>query len=182
MSSLSPQPAELPATLPRVDVDAELNLARATLQQAFSYWKRVKGDRRMPRRADLVPREMKAFISHIALVEPRKLPGGTRDYFVRLAGTRIDEIFGPRGGHMLTDGLSPELAARWRAPFDHVMTTGEPLRLSGRLSYRNMNWIEFEGFYAPLGEESAPPSMFFYGFAIMGGQRPRRSDTPDEAA
>jgi hypothetical protein len=108
---------------------------------------------------------MRSFLPHVALVEVKPGPGGEPDYFVRLAGTAIEEVLGKRTGRSLTQDLPPALAQRWRAQFDAVLKSRQPLRATGRIAYDNKTWLEAEILYAPLSEDGTDVSMVFLAFA-----------------
>jgi hypothetical protein len=165
MRGRNPSPGLSELALPPVAYDATLAFAHPALVKAFAYWNSRRGERAMPARADIRPQDMRGFLSHVGLIEVQPGTGGKPDYFVRLAGTSIEEVLGKRTGRPLTDGLAPALAERWRAQFDMVLQSRQPLRATGRVGYDNKSWLEAEIFYAPLGEHGATVSMVFIAFA-----------------
>jgi hypothetical protein len=167
MSTRSGLATDIEAVSLAIAYDESCGFEHPALQAAFSHWQKLCAGRTMPKRTELVPREMAAFIAHLGLVEIRRQDDGGVDYFVRLSGSRIDEVIGPRSQRMLTDGLSAEMGARWRAQFDHVLKHSRPLRASGRIAYRNMAWFEIECLYAPLGQ-AGTIDMILFGFAVSG--------------
>jgi hypothetical protein len=130
------------------------------LQEAFDYWNTVRGERIMPTRGELLPREMRRFISHVGLIEPVSDKDGVTDYFVRLAGSDVEEIFGPRTGRPLGEGVPPEIVARWRIGYDMVQRSAKPVKATAGVAYKGKNWIQVEVLVAPLGEDSTPSSFF----------------------
>jgi hypothetical protein len=156
-----------PAELPRILYDPALDFVHPKLIKAYAYWRERCGSRPLPQRSDLDPVAMRGFISHVGLFEVRKEGDGSIDYFVRLAGGRIDDVFGWRGGRPLTDDLPPEIARRWREPLDRVIETGRPIRARSRIAYENKIWMDGEMFYAPLGECATAPAMIFFAFAVL---------------
>ncbi|HEY2444594.1 MAG TPA: PAS domain-containing protein [Rhizomicrobium sp.] len=151
--------------LPPVTYDATLSFAHPALVKAFAYWNSRRGERAMPARADIRPQDMRGFLPHVALIEVQPGPGDKRDYFVRLAGTSVEEVLGRRSGRPLTEGLDAALAERWRAQFDVVLASRQPLRATGRVAYDNKSWLEAEILYAPLSEDGATVGMVFIAFA-----------------
>src|SRR5260370_37102735 len=86
------------SALPPITYDPTLSFAHPALVKAFTYWNSSRGERAMPTRADIAPRRMRSFLPHVALIEVKPRPGAEPDYFVRLAGTAIEEVLGKRTG------------------------------------------------------------------------------------
>ena len=56
-----------------IAIDDSLNFLQPATIEALAYWKSKLDGRLMPSRQDLDPRQMRAFMPNIALVELRKL-------------------------------------------------------------------------------------------------------------
>ncbi len=82
-----------------------------------------------------------------------------------LAGTRVEQIFGPIGGKSISEVLTEEIEARWRSYFDAVCDAVRPLRISGRVAFENKIWLESEALIAPLGQAGEPVTMLFAALA-----------------
>lgn len=169
---VQPENSLVPVELPRVEYDPTLTFLHTKVIDAFAYWNACRGLRPLPRRADLDPVAMRSFIAHVALFDVRRKGDGSVDYFVRLAGTRVEDVFGSRGRRMLTEGLAPEIVSRWRQPVDRVLETGRPLRTRSRVAFQNQTWIDGEALHAPLGESPTAPDMIFFAFGILSANPP----------
>jgi hypothetical protein len=165
-----------PTELPRILYDPSLAFVHPKVIEAFAYWTERRGSRPLPRRSDLDPVAMRGFISHVGIFDVRREGDGSVDYFVRIAGGRIDDVFGWRGGRSLTDDLPPHIARRWREPVDRVVETGRPVRARSRIAYENKVWIEGEMLYAPLGESPTALNMIFFAFAVLSVTRSTDQD------
>lgn len=139
--------------LPPVFVDRSLNLMRAATIKGRDYWNSLRGTRPMPSRADVSPRDMREFLSHVGLVEVVAGTDGAVDYTMRIAGGKIEEIFGSLTGQPIAKSLPPETASRWRLVFDEIRKGGVPLAVTGRVAYANLRHLKYELFVAPLGED-----------------------------
>ncbi|HSM95979.1 MAG TPA: PAS domain-containing protein [Rhizomicrobium sp.] len=139
--------------LPPVFVDRTLALTRSATIKGRDYWKNLRGNRAMPTRGDIAPRDMREFLSHVGLVEVVTGANGTVDYTMRVAGGKIEEIFGPLSGQPISRSLPPETVSRWGLVFDEIRKVGVPLAVSGRVAYANLRHLKYELFAAPLGEE-----------------------------
>lgn len=64
-------------------------MANDVIAQAQSYWDRIRGGRRMPRRADLDPVEIPRLLPFVMLVD---VLAGPLDFRFRLIGTAINAI------------------------------------------------------------------------------------------
>lgn len=140
-----------------------LRTARPETTLARDYWESFRRTGQLPKRADLAPSEMKAFLSHVGLIDVRPRSDG-RDYFIRLAGSRWEAVFGPMKGKLIQEFLPPHVEARWRLLFDSVGARMEPVRVTTRISFKDMMWLAAEMFVAPLAEDDTGTSSFFICF------------------
>ena len=147
--------------MPPVHIDRSLNhLTRVPTMKGRDYWLALRGGRPMPARADISPRDMREFLPYVGLIELASMPEGGEDYAVRLAGGKIEEVFGSRGGQPIGKTLPPETAARWRLVFDEVRRTRAPLVATSRVAFNNMRHLKQELFIAPLGEDEQVQMLF----------------------
>jgi len=146
--------------MPPVHIDRTLNLTRAATIKGRDYWLALRGDRQMPARAEISPRDMREFLPYVGLIEHAPLPEGGEDYFVRLVGGKVEEIFGPMTGQFITKTLPPEIADRWRLILDEVRRSKAPLVATSRVAYNNLRHLKQEVFIAPLGENGTVQVLF----------------------
>lgn len=133
--------------------DETLSFGREPNKLAFAYWASCCRGRTMPSRANLNPTQMKKFSPHIGLVEIKDQPGAAPPYFIRRAGSRWEDVYGPMTGKYIGEFMPPPIAAQWVEAFDRVRENKIPLRLTARIDFKNKRWLEAEIFIAPLGEE-----------------------------
>ena len=150
----------VPDDLPPVFVDRSLALTRTPTIKGRDYWNRLRGERPMPTRAEIVPRDMRVFLPQVGLVEAVPGADGVVDYTMRVAGGKVEEIFGPLTGQPISKSLPPETVSRWRLVFDEIRKGGVPLAVSGRVAYANLRHLKYELFAAPLGEEGNVVAIF----------------------
>ena len=95
------------------------------LREVFEYWDKARGERGMPRRADLdPPRKMPRLLKHIQLMDV--VNGGER-FFCRVIGTAIVEALGRDGtGKHLDELFSGERLAFVEQSFREVCETRKP--------------------------------------------------------
>ena len=142
--------------------DWTLQFERSETILARDYWSSKYSNGRMPRRSDLVPKQMKAFMPHIGLIEVRPAP--VDDYFIRLAGSRWEDVFGAMRGKFLRDFLPTHIEGRWRLLFDSVCAAKLPVRVSTHITFEDKHWIATEMFVAPLSDNGGALSMLFMCF------------------
>jgi hypothetical protein len=142
--------------------DWNLKFTRPATRLAHEYWESCRAGRTMPTRADLKPAAMHKFTEHVGLVEVRAEPGPDVDYFIRRAGTKWEQVFGPMTGRLIHDFLPPEIETRWREVFDPVRTRVVPVRVTTGITFQRKTWLETEMFVGPLGADRV--SMLFLTF------------------
>lgn len=142
-----------------ITVDESLSFTHPLISAAFAYWQICCHGRKMPERADLRPSDMRNYIAHVAFVDVPASSG--QDYFVRVAGSKIEEVFGKRSARHLLDGVPKELHSHWLRPFEMVRTASRPLRGNGSVTYRSQHWLNAEILYAPLGKDGSVSTVFF---------------------
>jgi hypothetical protein len=129
----------------------------AITRTAASYWTALKGNRVLPARAQLAPRDMRAILSNVVLL--RVVDDG-RDYEYRIAGQAFVWAYSaPFGGLFLSDveAANPEHGERMRALYEHVRSTAAPIGLQGWIG-RNLpqaRFIYHETVLLPFGDDSA---------------------------
>jgi hypothetical protein len=136
---------------------------------AFDYWLSVRGKRIMPSLNDIVPKRMQAFIAHVSLIDILVADDDTTSYQVRVAGSEVEAVLGPRTGKPLLDGVPKELEQRWLEPLEQVRRSAKPLRGSGRVTFGHKTDLVGEYLHAPLGD-GAVPTAIFCAFAASPAQ------------
>lgn len=152
--------ASIADEMPPVHIDRSLHLTRASTIKGRDYWLALRGDKPMPARADITPRSMREFLPYVGLIELTALPEGGEDYAVRLAGGKIEEVFGSLTGQPIRNTLPPEIAARWRLLFEEVRRSKAPLVVTSRMAFNNQRHLKQELFIAPLGENGTVQMLF----------------------
>jgi hypothetical protein len=159
-----------PPVLPPLTLDWTLTFKHRATKLALAYWISRRGKRNRPTRADIDPVEMKEFLPNAALVEVHYRAGEDCRYRIRLAGTEVEQVFGPISGRDIESAFPPELATRWRENFDTAREAERPVRLAGHVAFENKLWLAFEALLAPLGDEHEPVSMLYGAFASWPDQ------------
>ena len=106
----------------------DLSFQRPVNAKALAYWRARAAGRAMPARADIDPVDMRGFIANVGLVDVLADGRETPEFRVRLAGTAVEEVFGPVTGKTLSE-LPPYFATRWTDLFTTVAGHGAALRV-----------------------------------------------------
>ncbi|MDE2134935.1 MAG: PAS domain-containing protein [Alphaproteobacteria bacterium] len=146
-----------------LEFDWTLQLTKPATILACEYWRSRCGGRSMPNRNDLDPVAMRKFTPHVGLIDIRKAEDGTTDYFIRRAGTKWEEVYGPMTGRYLWEFLPPEIEPNWREVFGAVQAAKAPVRVTTGIDFQGKTWLKAEMFVAPLGE-GGDVSMLFMTF------------------
>jgi hypothetical protein len=149
-----------PVPLTPIFHDWSLAFEQEIPRDALAYWNACRATRAMPRASDISAKGMKKFLTHVSLLEILTNIDGSVDYFVRLTGERVRELYGPVAHKKLAEFLPGEMEERWRGMLDLVRNERRPLRVHGRMSYGGHIWLYQETLLAPLGDEDDQPGMF----------------------
>ncbi len=112
-------------------VIAPADVENAVGRAAYAYWRMLKGERRMPSRAALSPREMKGMLRNVVLL--RVVDGGA-DYEYRIVGDLFVWAYGSQFRDMRLsqiEAVAPEHGAGMRRLYEYVRTTAAPLAFHG---------------------------------------------------
>lgn len=132
--------------------DWTLQFLRVETAAAHEYWSACRSTRPMPSRSDLKPTAMRKFTEHVGLVEVQHEAAGEAGYFIRRAGGKWEEVFGPMTGRYIQEFLPPQIEMRWREALGAVCNAKAPVRVTTRIQFQQKNWLKAELFFAPLGE------------------------------
>jgi hypothetical protein len=137
--------------------------------QLLSVWQAKAGNRPMPLRSELTPRDLKDVLRHIVLIQ-REGENPSR-YFWRLIGTSVTDIIGHHTGKRLEDHVPPEHLSRWTDSYDLILDSSKPWRFFGHVRIRSRDYLDAEHLYVPLASDNGVPSY------VMGlcHYTPRRS-------
>jgi len=133
-------------------------------------WRSKAGDRPMPARSQLTPRDLKDVLRNIVVFE--RIGQNPSRYMFRLIGTGLTEVAGHVTGKTFEECVPAELLPRWNECGDLILDGEQPLRFIGRVHLRGREYLDAEHLYVPLANDSGVPAF------IMGLCRytPRRSD------
>ncbi len=127
-------------------------LEHPDLKATYDYWRRVTGDRPMPARAEISPKELRQTLRTIHIYDV--LDGGA-DYRLRLVGTGVfPGLSDDQTGKLLSEHPDPGIRLRFAGALNHVVANVAPVRsISLRKTGQMLYDAHTEGLWLPLGQD-----------------------------
>ena len=149
--------------------DFEQTIADPLLLALYRYWRRKAGDRRMPRRDEMDPIEMKPWLSNLALIE---FMGSVETYWVKLEGTNIEAFYGNRrtgrGIEALTSESERELMMAQYCP---VVEQGIPAFHEAEFENSHGQLSPHIKLILPLSDDGVAMNMVIAGIYFKSPER-----------
>ncbi len=122
----------------------------------LSVWREKAGDRPMPTRSQITPRDLKDILRHVVLIQREQ--GDPSRYSWRLIGTSVSEIVGHHTGKHLDEHIPAEHLSRWTDSYDLILKSQKPWRFFGRVRIRERDYLDAEHLYVPLANDAGEPT------------------------
>jgi hypothetical protein len=122
---------------------------------AALYWRLLRGDRNLPPRSWLAPRDMRAILRNVVLL---KVIDGGKDYEYRIVGDMFAWAYDIqfRGMRLSRiEAAAPGHGGRMRGLYEHVRATAKPLAIQGWVGREipEARFVYYETVLLPLGED-----------------------------
>lgn len=125
----------------------------------YAYWRRQRGARAMPRRADIMPGEIPRLLPHIQIVD--RVDGR---YRYRLSGTAINEAYGrEHSGKFLDAVLTPDRLRLAIETYDQLYAAKRPLVARSVLLTRDDRRVVALRLMLPLSDDGTTVNKVFVG-------------------
>jgi hypothetical protein len=122
-------------------------------QTLYAYWQRKLVGRRMPARSDIDPLDLKAVLPNLILLDVHAEP---LDFRVRVAGTRIYDIFGADlTGRSVRDLTPPLLSDAIWASLETMTRDGLPQHVHLEFATASGYARSYRVLRLPLGDDGA---------------------------
>lgn len=140
--------------------DGEANLRHPDLLRLLDYWRRKRGERDFPRRADVDPLDLAFMLERIALTEVHENP---RRYRLRLVGSWWLQLVGFESTGMWVDDW-PHVNQRKliQDTYDGLIAERRPICML-RDAWVDDRQLRYEILLLPLSEDNARISMIMTG-------------------
>ena len=119
------------------------------LASALALWREKAGRHAMPHRADMTARPMKAYLSHVSIIE-RVGAGRNARYRVRLHGTAATHYAGDKTGRFLEEFVPDDLVGCYAGVYDTAIELKAPLRVLSSYQVPEIDYLVGETLVAPL--------------------------------
>jgi hypothetical protein len=137
--------------------DPTLVFSDPVYEQCLSLWRSKAGTRSMPAKSEITPRDLKDFLSHIAIVQ--RVAENPSQYVWRVIGTKVAAVTGHHTGKTLEETLPSELLPRWIECGDLVLDGGQPLRFLGQVHLNGREYLAAENLFVPLANDEGRPTF-----------------------
>lgn len=134
--------------------------APADLLEMYAYWRRKRGGRPMPGRADIDPTEIKRLLPGMLLVDIAFAPDGTPDFIYRLVGTREVEMRGhDPTGKRVADAYYGKSADDVTECYRRVAESRRPFLDDDCYHLPGQEWSPAASIYLPLSGDGTRVNM-----------------------
>jgi len=126
------------------------------LEQAMTYWQGIKGEAKFPLRADFEPEKIVTLWPYIVMVD---VIDAGEDYFVRLFGQKLVDVYGEQTGRKMSESTVPELVwDRSKLLFDYCLAKAAPSYAYWPVtSPRKRALVDVEALCLPLSSDGTAP-------------------------
>lgn len=154
-----PQGAESSAAFPALwaATDPLVQVRDRRLLELLAYWNAQRGARRLPRRADIRPEDIRGLLPNVVLIDVEPQPLRLR---YRLIGTEITRTMQRDStGRYYDEIYAPELLGEIYATFRYLLEHKAPMRTFGTAFYPDKKFYSYETLNLPLSEDGAAINM-----------------------
>jgi len=160
---------KLPDTLSYVVDPADL---APELREVKDYWLLKRGTRKLPRRADIDPLELRQHLPFISLVE---VLDDAKDFRFRLLGTEITDVLQRDStGKTVREVYAtaePDILQWMLEVYALAATKKCPVLRRGTLRVVHKDFIAFESLHLPLSDDGEHVNMLFGRSRYIAGER-----------
>ena len=135
-----------------IDLDAVEN---GVVRAGIGYWRRLKGMRAYPARAQVIPRDIAGMLRNVILV--RVIDNGA-DYEFRIVGDSHVQMsgFNMQGSHMRDmERIAPGFAEALKKLYGRVLSTRAPFAMRGVVERPDQAPLASETVLLPLGPDDS---------------------------
>ncbi|MFC7049421.1 PAS domain-containing protein [Emcibacter nanhaiensis] len=128
------------------------------LQKLFSYWQKIRADRKMPAKQDFNPSDVPSLLPYITLIDVEENP---RRYRTRLAGTENTRVLGfdPTGRYFEE---TPQLSGAIKR-FTWLVEHKEPYLYRGSLKWSDKDFLDYYSIALPFSDDDKNVNILLFG-------------------
>ncbi len=132
--------------------DPSLAFDSARLKDLLDIWRKVKGPRHLPTRADFTARALMRHLKDIVFIERLQEPDRPRRYRFRMVGRDQIRSGSDVTGKYLDEVILPPFVASWYAAYDMALDIAGPVRFVSHLQSLGLDHMTAETLITPLGD------------------------------
>lgn len=155
-------------------VDPTLSFSDSIYDPLLNLWRTKAGNRKMPRRSEMTPRDLKDVLRHLLISE--RIAMNPSQYRWKLIGTSLTGILGEHTGKTFEESIPREHLARWVQCGDMILDGGQPLRFLGRVHVNGREYLDAENLFVPLANDNDVPT---FGMGLCRYMPRRTEDESD---
>jgi hypothetical protein len=129
---------------------ADLNFASAKLNALLAIWRGLADENQIPKRKDLTPQRLRAYLSDIAIYERVTELDGRERWRARVMGAKFSSVMGNYNGKFFDEVIPAKFLKRWYAAPNATLAARVPLRFVSRSETADKGFITGEYLMAPL--------------------------------
>jgi hypothetical protein len=137
--------------------DPSLMFSEPSYERLLNLWRSKTGDRPMPKRSEMTPRDLKDVLRHLIILE--RVERSPSRYRVRLLGTSLTTMAGDRTGKLLEEVIPADHLPRWVVCADLILDGGTPMRFLGRVHLQGKEYLNAENLFVPLANDNGEPTF-----------------------
>jgi hypothetical protein len=137
--------------------DPTLAFSDNSYREMLDLWRAKAGDRTMPKRSDMTPRDLKGVLRHLLILE--RVEQNPSRFRFRLIGTSMTGVAGHHTGRMVDEILPADDSHRLAQCWDLVLNSQQPLRFLGRVHLEGKEYLSAENLYVPLANDNDEPAF-----------------------
>lgn len=136
------------------DADA-VRSTSARVDELLRYFEEKTEGSRLPRRADISPRDLKKFLPELFIFQVLYDDAGkVEDLLVQLMGTTVANFYGEITGQTVSDGApSPEVTERIFVACRSMLASGRPVVAEVSSLSEEKNHLRVQVLYIPMSED-----------------------------
>lgn len=134
----------------------EWRLHDPVVDRDLKYFEGCTGGTRMPRRADVKPGDLKSALPEIAMVEPiYDAAGVVVDVKGLLEGTRLDSLYGPMTGILISEYSNKVVGDRIIQACKYCVEVAKPIVVIADALSEQKDFLAITVLYVPMSEDGA---------------------------
>lgn len=157
----------------RIDVveEGDVSSLEQPLRWIVKYFEEKTGGKRMARRSDIDPVELKHFLPRICIFEPIFAPdGGLDDISVRLIGTETASFYGELTGKKIKSHPAKEVVERIFSSVGLLLESRRPVTGFARELSGEKNHLRIRSLFVPLSTDGETIDKIFVYVEVSENQ------------